>query len=537
MKNVLLPVYEDELLYSYFARVFIHFGYMEHRTFAENVFDENCYKVNTVFYNRMKPEFVKNICSDISMEDLIKQHTVYLYHSRFIEKDKNELAYKALYGMQGDYYNLLPNFNKKEKKYLRYCPCCVKEDRERCGEAYWHMNHQLEGIKGCIKHKCMLIDSVIPLASTKSQMYYALELIVNDGISEEIPINENQIMFYKYLWEIVLQEDAVLDLRAFMKAIVRKSKYTSKSGSMLRIKELFEDYIEFINGKGLESSITNQSQMGKLVEGTRCNPYEICMLGYFLGMSPNEYLNVDMKDTIVLDFENKIIKCVEEGLSLNQIARNLSISSKLVRDVCGKYGKTDRFIDEELKKDRKTLTINKAKKLWLELREQYPDKSYSELCVDNKVRYLFQLLKKEDKEWTEKHPFKQKIRDKNIDYAAYDREIYPMVKNMVDIFNGVTGERPRKVSVRTIERKLSIPQYRLDKCPKSKKYIEKYVISQKEYYAKELVWAVRSIQSTHINMNLTQIMKLTNMKKRDVIDSIPYIDDLEVKELINSLIF
>ena len=199
MKNVSLPVYEDELLYSYFARIFVHCGYMEHRTFAEDVFDEDFYKVNTVFYNRIKPEFVKDICSDISMVDLIKQHTVYLYHSRFIEKHKKELAYKALYGMQGDYYNLLPNFNKKEKKYLRYCPCCLQEDRERYGEAYWHMNHQLEGIKGCIKHKCVLADSDIPLASTKSQMYYALELIVNDGISEEIPINENQIMFYKYL--------------------------------------------------------------------------------------------------------------------------------------------------------------------------------------------------------------------------------------------------------------------------------------------------------------------------------------------------
>ncbi len=37
-------------------------------------------------------------------------------------------------------------------EYLRYCPSCVEDDRERCGEAYWHRVHQASGVKVCPLH-------------------------------------------------------------------------------------------------------------------------------------------------------------------------------------------------------------------------------------------------------------------------------------------------------------------------------------------------------------------------------------------------
>jgi len=41
---------------------------------------------------------------------------------------------------------------------MRVCPLCVKEDRERYGETYWHLSHQLQGIDVCHKHGCYLTD-------------------------------------------------------------------------------------------------------------------------------------------------------------------------------------------------------------------------------------------------------------------------------------------------------------------------------------------------------------------------------------------
>ena len=37
-------------------------------------------------------------------------------------------------------------------EYLRYCLTCVADDRERCGEAYWHRVHQASGVKLCPAH-------------------------------------------------------------------------------------------------------------------------------------------------------------------------------------------------------------------------------------------------------------------------------------------------------------------------------------------------------------------------------------------------
>lgn len=39
---------------------------------------------------------------------------------------------------------------------LKYCPLCMREDRERYGEAYWHVTHQIPYVTICTKHRCRL---------------------------------------------------------------------------------------------------------------------------------------------------------------------------------------------------------------------------------------------------------------------------------------------------------------------------------------------------------------------------------------------
>ena len=44
---------------------------------------------------------------------------------------------------------------------LHYCLMCIEEDRERCGEAYWHRVHQASGVKICSSHDVVLEPSGI----------------------------------------------------------------------------------------------------------------------------------------------------------------------------------------------------------------------------------------------------------------------------------------------------------------------------------------------------------------------------------------
>ncbi len=48
-------------------------------------------------------------------------------------------------------------------EYLRYCPVCVEDDRERFGEAYWRRVHQASGVKLCPSHGVTLEPSGVML--------------------------------------------------------------------------------------------------------------------------------------------------------------------------------------------------------------------------------------------------------------------------------------------------------------------------------------------------------------------------------------
>ncbi|MBQ6361850.1 MAG: TniQ family protein [Lachnospiraceae bacterium] len=43
-----------------------------------------------------------------------------------------------------------------ESKSIRYCPECIKADREKYGESYIHVTHQLRGVQVCPVHRCRL---------------------------------------------------------------------------------------------------------------------------------------------------------------------------------------------------------------------------------------------------------------------------------------------------------------------------------------------------------------------------------------------
>ena len=51
------------------------------------------------------------------------------------------------------------------KHYLRYCPECVRSDRNTYGETYWYITPQLPGVYVCPVHAVPLEDSTIMLTN------------------------------------------------------------------------------------------------------------------------------------------------------------------------------------------------------------------------------------------------------------------------------------------------------------------------------------------------------------------------------------
>ena len=89
------------------------------------------------------------------------------------------------------------------------------------------------------------------------------------------------------------------------------------------------------------------------------------------------------------------------------------------------------------------------------------------------------------------------------------------MKRVIQQLWGDKEERPKKVTVGTVQRLLGIPSKRLQNCPMCTQEIEKYQESQD------------TIQRNGDTLNWTHIGKLTNMRKRDLIDCMPYLRDYE----------
>ncbi len=101
-----------------------------------------------------------------SLDQLIQQHTLLPYYTAFMPVEQIAVAYRM---MQGDRAASLHSWvglagtRSLTPRLLRYCPCCVLQDRERYAETYWHRIHQAAGVQVCPQHAVWLETSTVPV--------------------------------------------------------------------------------------------------------------------------------------------------------------------------------------------------------------------------------------------------------------------------------------------------------------------------------------------------------------------------------------
>ena len=176
--------YPDELLYSQLARYYTKSGYMAYTYAAEELYVSKTVRPDMEFVNAFTPAALRMITKDMSMEDVVLQHTMFPYYGRFLPLERRQRAFEALVSMQGNYHNLLPIPTRKGNtdRCLRYCPLCAKQDRQTYGETYWHRTHQMIGMAACPVHGCYLIDSNVVIRGKAPPMLRSAE--------EVIPVSE-----------------------------------------------------------------------------------------------------------------------------------------------------------------------------------------------------------------------------------------------------------------------------------------------------------------------------------------------------------
>ncbi len=476
--------YPDELVYSLLSRYYSKSGYPAYIFAAEDLFENKIIKPDIEFLNPLKKEVLDVITKNTSIESIIKDHTMFPYYGRFINKERRRKAYETLMEMSGSIYNLLAIPTNKEKRYLRYCPYCVEEDREKYGETYWHRTHQMIDVNICPIHSCKLINSSVIISSRDSPKLITAEEEINPFAEKTLSENVSEINLSQYVMRVFQSNIDInndICMGKFLHSQMYGTKYVSIRGKQRNMNLITKDFQEMY--KDLNNDFNESWQIQKLLNGYRANTYEVCMFAMFLNVPYEKLINMTLPDKTQEElFDEKVKKLHKEGLNYQEIAKRLNASYNVVKPIGENlYG-------------------------------TYPAKPKP----------------------------KPKQRKDRINYSGkwnqIDIDTLPLVRDAIKSLNGDRDIPPKRITVYAIEKLLNLPSKRIYYLPLCKEEILKHKETQEEFWTRKITWGVRKIIRENLSLNLTRIQSITNIEKENIIRCIPYIKDVKIREKIKSLI-
>ncbi len=259
MMNYFPTVYEGELLYSCISRYRRIAGILNKKALMKDLYSKQV-SLNNVYFPVHCQHIIHNlpINSKLTVDKLIKEHTLYRVFSSFINEERTLNIFNGM--ASGNKFSAYTKLGLAGAKIempnnLLYCPECLKADLKRYGESYWRVIHQVVGVFYCNEHKISLLKSNI--CSDDSRIdFTCLEDI---DYSKSIPIVDNEfismnlgyIEMIEYLFKNDLPKKKQEFFISFYIDVLRKRGFASKNGS-LYIKELEKAFVEFYSNKYLK---------------------------------------------------------------------------------------------------------------------------------------------------------------------------------------------------------------------------------------------------------------------------------------------
>lgn len=292
MKLYFPPIYPDELIYSWFARYSVYAGCIGSKMAISQLLYSTSNNPSIEFVGHLNESAERQIEKIYSLDDLIINHTMFTQYARFLSGKEQKEALEKIkkYCDPHKAVTILPR--NKNEKYLKYCPLCAKEDREKYGETFWHRKHQIRNVNVCPVHQCKLEDSIVAAITQKTFTLQPAELAAKIT-KPTFTDNMEQINFSKYaieLFEADVKENSDINVRAIIYNSMANTKY--RRGQQRHMSQFADDLQAFYKGSGINSIASiNQFQRVMLAESKEFSA--ICQIAYFLKISVKDLLKSD----------------------------------------------------------------------------------------------------------------------------------------------------------------------------------------------------------------------------------------------------
>lgn len=266
----------DELFYSYVARYHHESGNISLRQTQSQVYSKIRNYFDISFIGDINDNFYNSIKNKKDYKDIILGNTLLPFYIFFKKASFKENVYKKMYNrntkVEGD-LRVGSKYNVK----LKYCPLCVKEDKNKYGVSYWHRIHQIPIIDVCPLHFCNLVQVDLSISRNRAYQLIPLEIISNKKIevkyssdlTAKISSYTNSIIRYFCFEDI--------NVSNILKKKIDEKGYCKKSSILNDINKYYNGIYQFT-----ESEITN------IICGNNLNTALIIYIAIYLNISPED---------------------------------------------------------------------------------------------------------------------------------------------------------------------------------------------------------------------------------------------------------
>ncbi len=583
MLNYWTKPYPDEILYSIIARHISYFGNKGPKQLLPLLFGRSTVSSTIDLPSGLASLAKKTSQHKLGSMDLIHNHTLFPYYSKFMSDEKNEKVISSMLNSSGDIHTRwginagqFPSFRMP-----RYCPECHYEDHGVFSETYFRRAHQIPSLKICTTHN-LFLKEVEPNAESINKHFFVKPQFISEDRSF-IRSNSNKSILdvgNKIVSILSKESDYFFDGNPYYYNQLIKQLGFRKGGSSLQITNIYECFQKFYDDETLshyESSVDVENENCWLKAILRkhrkgFDPVRHILIQDFInGLKLKRSAKHFFERTKRYDCRNPICK---EYKTDKNTSFKVRIDPKSKRKIiyikcdCGysytksfikaknswfirvkdfgplwerelmkliKSGKSIRSIAASLQADSKTIkqklnrvtkqnspsTIINKKKEWAQLMKKFPFHSVTDLRRVNPA--LYSLLYRHTKNWLLDQNYASKIRIpiKRINWGERDSQLLNEVRIAFDQLKTEYPKRRRSTTtLLNLMGKDSMFRKNKAKLPKLTKFLHAKSESLHQFRLRRLAMVAIEMRERKEPMTYWKLLRAANIRKEYVNESI-----------------